>query len=117
MKELVNIITGKLVTVCCPQATRATGRTTGQALRLIGTAMGQPGKSIGILDHHDAEGGRLNGNATESLVYRMRELISAAKLLGFTIARDSIGKHVIVYHPLVPVEQVVKEWHDGKRAK
>lgn len=117
MKYLVNIITGKIVTGCSTQENRATGRTTGQALRLIGTAMGQPGKSIGILDHHDASSGRLDGNATNSLVYRMMELISAAKLLGFTVARDSLGKHVIIYNPLVPVEQVVEEWHDGKREK
>lgn len=123
MIQLVNIVTGRIVDnqamADSRDYNRATGRTLGQALRLIGASMGNPGESIGIVDHHDASQGYTvtQGRvATEGLVYRMRELIKATKLRGFTISLRE-GKHSITYQPLVPLKQVVKEWADGQSQK
>lgn len=118
MRELVNIVSGKVV-ASGDQANRCTGRTTGQALNIIGTAMCNPGKGIIVIDHHDCylkhevTVGRV---ATTSLICRMIELINAAKIRGLTVTND--GRHnYLTYTPLVPLEQVVKEWYESKRAK
>lgn len=119
MKELVNIITGKVVIEGGQQAGRATGRTTGQALSAIGLALLHPNKPILVIDHHDMSQRyevTVGMVATTSLIHRMVELINAAKILGLSVSNDG-RHHYLTYTPLVPLEQVVKEWHDGKRAK
>lgn len=129
MKEYVNIISGKRVgALMVGEHPRCTGKTTGQALYLIGTALVHVGESFMIIDHHDmamrdaqAESRSIAGRfitqgrvATEGLVYRMRELIKAAGLRGIDIYVED-GCHYIKYSPLVHVDVVVKEWVDGQR--
>lgn len=118
MKELVNIVNGKAV-VAGDQANRCTGRTTGQALSFIGNAMMHPGEPITVSDHHDISQGyevTVGRVATTYLLCRMVELVNAAKIRGLTVTND--GRHnYLTYTPLVPLDQVVKEWYESKRAK
>ncbi|QPI15948.1 hypothetical protein PmP19_42 [Proteus phage PmP19] len=116
-RERVNVITGKTQSEMVKELgpargvaefnTRATGRTTGIALSIIGQAMCNPGQAISYqdVDHTFHEGREVrtphqfNKNFESELLYKLRDL------KGFVINPD---RRTIQYNPIVTEEVYVE---------